>query len=72
MDLVDDAEVSDTDPVAFFDLEHRASRSTGIAGEGDDRLQDPPVHLLVEGIELLARFRLEINRVRHIFPRIRR
>ena len=72
MDLVDDAKVSDPDPISFFDREHGASRRARIIGEGDDRLQDPPVHLLVEGIELLARFRLEINRVRHIFPRIRR
>ena len=72
MDLVDDAEVSDPDPISFFDREHRASRRTGIVGQGYDRFQDSPVHLLVEGIEFLARFRLEINRVRHIFPRSRR
>ena len=36
MDLVDDAEVTYADPVAFFDREHGASRRTGILGEGDE------------------------------------
>ena len=30
MDFVDDSEVSDPDPVPFFDREHGASRRTGI------------------------------------------
>ena len=65
MDLVDDAKVSDADPISFFDLEYGASRRTGIAGEGVDNRANPDVYFPVELSELLCGCRSIVNPIGH-------
>ncbi len=65
MDLVDDAEVSDPDPVSFFDLEHGASGRTRIVGQGVDNGANPDVYFPVELSELLCGCRSIVNPVGH-------
>ena len=52
VDLVDDAEVSDSNAVAFFDLKHLASGRARIVGEGVDDGAEPGVCFPVELPEL--------------------
>ena len=65
MDLIDDAEVSDSDPISFFDREHRAPRRTRIVGEGVDNGTNPDVYFPVELSELLCGCRSIVNPIGH-------
>ena len=65
MDLVDDAEVSDSDPISFFNREHGASRRAGIVSEGVDNGANPNVYFPVELPELFCGRGSVVNPIGH-------
>ena len=65
MDLVDDAKVSDPDPISFFDREHGASRRARIVGEGVDNRTNPNVYFPVELSELFCGRGRIVNPIGH-------